>query len=212
LPVACSAAELELRRTSALGDARLVNVAVNSMMIPLGTPAPPFALPSLDGEIVNSDGLAPGRPLLVMFLSNHCPYVRHLERELGVLVAEYAPHVTAVAICSNDTKNYPDDGVDGLAEQAHRAVFTFPYLLDDSQLIARDYRAACTPDFFLYDAQRRLVYRGEFDESRPRNDAPVTGKALRAALDLVLAGQPVPEPQVPSIGCGIKWKPGNEPS
>ena len=182
------------------------------MMVPLGTPAPPFALPSLDGEIVASDGLAAGRPLLVMFLSNHCPYVRHLERELGALVAEYAPRVTAVAICSNDTERYPDDGVDGLAEQAHRAVFTFPYLLDDSQQIARDYQAACTPDFFVYDGQRRLVYRGEFDESRPRNDAPVTGKALREALDLVLAGLPVPEPQVPSIGCGIKWKPGNEPS
>jgi hypothetical protein len=147
-----------------------------------------------------------------MFLSNHCPYVRHLERELGSLLAEYAADVTAVAICSNDTKNYPDDGLAGLTEQAHRAGFTFPYLLDDSQQIARDYRAACTPDFFLYDTQRRLAYRGEFDESRPRNDAPVTGKTLRAALDLVLAGQPVPEPQVPSIGCGIKWKPGNEPS
>jgi peroxiredoxin len=182
------------------------------MMVPLGTPAPPFSLPSLDDEIVTSDHLDPARPLLVMFLSNHCPYVRHLERELSSLVAEYASHVTAVAICSNDTKNYPDDDVDGLTAQAHRAGFTFPYLLDDSQQIARDYRAACTPDFFLYDAQRRLVYRGEFDESRPRNDAPVTGKALRAALDLILAGQPVPEPQVPSIGCGIKWKPGNEPS
>jgi peroxiredoxin len=187
-------------------------MAVNSLMVPLGTPAPPFALPSLDGEIVTSDSLDSARPLLVMFLSNHCPYVRHLERELGSLLAEYAADVTAVAICSNDTKNYPDDGLAGLTEQAHRAGFTFPYLLDDSQQIARDYRAACTPDFFLYDAQRRLAYRGEFDESRPRNDAPVTGKTLRAALDLVLAGQPVPEPQVPSIGCGIKWKPGNEPS
>ncbi len=186
-------------------------MAVNSLMVPLGTPAPAFALPSLDGQIVSSDSLGPGRPLLVMFLSNHCPYVRHLERELGALVAEYAADVTAVAICSNDIKRYPDDGLDGLTEQAHRAGFTFPYLLDDSQQIARDYRAACTPDFFLYDAQRRLVYRGEFDESRPRNDAPVTGKALRAALDLVLAGQAVPEPQVPSLGCGIKWKPGNEP-
>jgi peroxiredoxin len=212
LPVACSAAELPFRCTSASGDARLVTVAVNSMMIALGTPAPPFALPSLDGEIVTSDGLAPGRPLLVMFLSNHCPYVRHLEQELASLVAEYAADVTAVAICSNDTDNYPDDGRDGLTAQAHRAGFTFPYLLDDTQHVARAYQAACTPDFFLYDGRRRLVYRGEFDESRPRNDAPVTGKALRAALDLVLIGEPVPEPQVPSIGCGIKWKRGNEPS
>jgi thiol-disulfide isomerase/thioredoxin len=187
-------------------------MAVNSMMVPLGTLAPPFALPSLDGQIVTSDGLSPGRPVLVMFLSNHCPYVRHLERKLGSLVAEYAQDVAAVAICSNDTENYPDDGLDGLIEQAHRAGFTFPYLRDDTQQVALAYRAACTPDFFLYDAQRRLVYRGEFDESRPRNDAPVTGKELRAALNLVLTGAPVPEPQVPSMGCGIKWKPGNEPS
>ncbi|MDQ2789376.1 MAG: thioredoxin family protein [Pseudonocardiales bacterium] len=187
-------------------------MAVNSMMVPLGTPAPPFALPSLDGEIVTSDGLAPGRPVLVMFLSNHCPYVRHLEQELGWLVAEYAQDVAAVAICSNDIKNYPADGPDGLIEQSHRAGFTFPYLFDDTQQVALAYHAACTPDFFLYDIERKLVYRGEFDESRPRNNAAVTGSALRAALRLVLAGQPVPEPQVPSMGCGIKWKPGNEPS
>jgi len=185
---------------------------MNSMMVPLGTLAPPFALPSLAGEIVASDGLARGRPLLVMFLSNHCPYVRHLERELGSLVAEYTPRVAAVAICSNDTKNYPDDGLNGLTEQAHRAGFTFPYLLDDTQHIALAYQAACTPDFFVYGAQGQLAYRGEFDESRPRSDAPVTGNALRAALNLVLTGAPVPEPQVPSMGCGIKWKPGNEPS
>jgi thiol-disulfide isomerase/thioredoxin len=152
-------------------------MAVNSMMVPLGTLAPPFTLPSLDGQIVTSDGLSPDQPVLVMFLSNHCPYVRHLERKLGSLVAEYAQDVAAVAICSNDTENYPDDGLDGLIEQAHRAGFAFPYLRDDTQQIALAYRAACTPDFFLYDAQRRLVYRGEFDESRPRNDAPVTGKA-----------------------------------
>jgi len=187
-------------------------MAVNSFMVPLGTPAPPFALPSLDGRIVTSDGFAPSRPLLVMFLSNHCPYVRHIERELGSLVAEYTPDVAVVAVCSNDIDNYPDDGLAGLTEQAHRAGFTFPYLLDDTQRVALAYRAACTPDFFLYDAGHRLVYRGEFDESRPRNDVPVTGKALRTALDLVLAGAPVPEPQVPSMGCGIKWKPGNEPA
>ncbi|MGH3718425.1 MAG: thioredoxin family protein [Pseudonocardiaceae bacterium] len=186
-------------------------MAVNSFMVPLGTLAPPFALPCLDGRIVTSDGLAPARPLLVMFLSNHCPYVRHIERELGSLVAEYTPDVAAVAICSNDVENYPDDGPAGLTEQAQRAGFTFPYLLDDTQRVALAYRAACTPDFFLYDSGRRLAYRGEFDDARPRNDAPVTGKALRAALDLVLVGKPAPEPQVPSMGCGIKWKPGNEP-
>jgi peroxiredoxin len=192
-------------------DERLATMAVNSFMVPLGTPAPPFALPSLDGQTVASDDLAPGQPLLVMFLSNHCPYVRHIERELGSLLAEYAQDVAAVAICSNDTEAYPADGLSGLTEQVHRAGFTFPYLLDDTQEVALAYRGACTPDFFLYNAGRKLVYRGEFDESRPRNDAPVTGKSLRAALDLVLAGQPVPEPQLPSLGCGIKWKPGNEP-
>jgi thiol-disulfide isomerase/thioredoxin len=178
-------------------------------MVPLGTPAPAFALPSLDGQIIRSDGFAAGRPLLVMFLCNHCPYVRHLERQLGALVSEYAG---AVAICSNDIANYPDDGPAGLTEQVHRAGFTFPYLLDESQQVAVAYRAACTPDFFLYDADGKLAYRGEFDESRPRNNAPVTGQALRAALELVLAGKPVDEPHVPSLGCGIKWKPGNEPA
>jgi len=181
-------------------------------MVPLGTPAPPFALPSLDGHIVRSDGFAAGRPLLVMFLCNHCPYVRHIERQLGAFVSEHAGEVDAVAICSNDIDRYPDDGPAGLAEQTDRARFAFPYLLDDSQQVALAYRAACTPDFFLYDADRKLAYRGEFDESRPRNDSPVTGQALRAALELVLAGKPVDEPHVPSLGCGIKWKPGNEPT
>jgi peroxiredoxin len=180
-------------------------------MVPLGTPAPPFALPSLDGRVISSD-IADGRPLLVMFLSNHCPYVRHIERELGSLVREHGQDVAAVAISSNDIDNYPDDGPEGLAEQVQRAGFTFPYLLDKTQQVALAYRAACTPDFFLYDAECKLAYRGEFDESRPRNGAPVTGRALRAALELVVAGQLVGEPQMPSLGCGIKWKPGNEPA
>jgi thiol-disulfide isomerase/thioredoxin len=188
-----------------------MTMAVNSSMVPLGTPAPPFALPSLDGQVVRSDELPADRPLLVMFLCNHCPYVRHIERELGSLVAEYAPHVTAVAICSNDTQSYPEDGPDRLAEQVRRAGFTFPYLLDETQQVALAYRAACTPDFFLYDTARTLAYRGQFDDSRPGQNIPVTGKTLREALDLVLAGQPVPEPHLPSLGCGIKWKPGNEP-
>lgn len=187
-------------------------MAVNSFMVPLGSPAPQFALPSLDGQMVQSDGLAAGQPLLVMFLCNHCPYVRHIERELGLLVSEYAGDAGAVAICSNDVDNYPDDGPAGLTEQGRRAGFTFPYLLDETQQVALSYRAACTPDFFLYDADRTLAYRGEFDESRPRNDVPVTGRSLRAALDSVLAGKPVSEPQMPSLGCGIKWKPGNEPT
>src|SRR5437763_7976966 len=123
-------------------------MAVSSFMVPLGTPAPPFALPSLDGQIVSLDSTATGRPLLVMFLSNHCPYVRHIERQLGALVTEHADDVAAVAICSNDIDRYPDDGPAGLTEQAHRAGFTFPYLLDESQQVALAYRAACTPDFF----------------------------------------------------------------
>jgi peroxiredoxin len=187
-------------------------VAVSSFMVPLGTPAPEFALPALDGRTIGP-GDAAGRPLLVMFLSNHCPYVRHIERELGSVVAEYAERgLATLAISSNDVESHPDDGPDGLAEQVRRAGFTFPYLLDSTQEVAKAYRAACTPDFFLYDAEHRLAYRGEFDDSRPKNDVPVSGRALRAALDRVMAGQPVPEPQVPSLGCNIKWKPGNEPS
>ncbi|MGH3906300.1 MAG: thioredoxin family protein [Pseudonocardiaceae bacterium] len=185
---------------------------MNSFMVPLGTPAPAFALPALDGQTVSPASLAAGRPLLVMFLSNHCPYVRHIEQHLGSLVAEYADrNLAAVAISSNNIDSYPDDGPAGLAEQVERAKFTFPYLLDAGQEVAKAYRAACTPDFFLYDAEHQLAYRGEFDESRPRNDVPITGQALRTALDHVLAGKPVPEPQVPSMGCNIKWKPGNEP-
>ncbi len=181
-------------------------------MVPLDTPAPAFALPALDGQLVSPADFA-GRPLLVMFLSNHCPYVRHIERELGVLIAGYGDQrLAAVAISSNNIDSHPDDGPTGLAEQVRRAGFTFPYLLDSSQEVAKAYRAACTPDLFLYDAEHRLAYRGEFDDSRPRNDLSVTGQALRAAVDQVLAGKPVPEPHVPSIGCSIKWKPGNEPN
>lgn len=187
-------------------------VAVSSFMVPLGTPAPTFALPTLDGQIVRPDDAA-GRPLLVMFLSNHCPYVRHIEWQLGSVLADCMTQgLVAVAISSNNVESHPDDGPAGLAEQVSRAGFIFPYLLDSTQEVAKAYRAACTPDFFLYDAEHRLAYRGEFDGSRPKNDVPVTGQALRAAVDQVLDGKPVPEPQAPSMGCNIKWKPGNEPS
>lgn len=187
-------------------------VAVNSFMVPLGSPAPSFTLPDLDGKPFTTEQDALGRPLLVMFLSNHCPYVRHIEGALGTLLAEYADRdLAAVGVASNSVESHPDDGPDGLAAQVARAGFTFRYLLDSTQEVARAYRAACTPDFFLYDAAHELAYRGEFDGSRPRNDLPVTGESLRAALDLVLAGEPVPEPQIPSLGCNIKWKPGNEP-
>lgn len=188
-------------------------MAVSSQMVPLGSPVPEFSLPSLDGAQVTSSDLVGAPALLVMFLSNHCPYVRHIEDVLGSVVAEYAERgVAAVAICSNDTNTHPDDGGSGMAEQARRAKFGFPYLVDESQQVAHEFRAACTPDFFLYDGDGQLAYRGEFDESRPRNDTAVTGEELRAAMDQVLAGKPVPEPHVPSMGCGIKWKPGNEPA
>jgi len=191
--------------------ARLVRMAVSSFLVPLGTPAPDFALPSVAGPQVKlADVSSPA--LLVVFLSNHCPYVRHIESGLGAFAAEYAGKgLTTVGICSNDVDNYPDDDAPGLADQAERAGFSFPYLVDSSQDAAKAYNAACTPDFFLYDAQRRLVYRGAFDESRPKNDVPVTGDLLRAAADTALRGEAVPEPHVPSLGCSIKWRPGNEP-
>ncbi|WP_336213535.1 thioredoxin family protein [Nonomuraea sp. LPB2021202275-12-8] len=187
-------------------------MAANSFMVPLGTPAPPFDLTAVDGGSVSLEDLKGSPATLVAFLSNHCPYVRHVEHSLGALAAGYGSRLSVVAICSNDSVNYPDDDPTHLAEQAARAGFTFPYLLDDTQEVARAYRAACTPDFFLYDAEFRLVYRGEFDGSRPHSTVPVTGSSLRAAIDALLSGAPVPADQTPSIGCGIKWKPGNEPA
>jgi peroxiredoxin len=187
-------------------------MAVSSLMVPLGTPAHDFKLPSVAGATVSLADLD-GPALLVMFLSNHCPYVRHVERALAATVAEYADRgLAAVGICSNDRTTHPDDGPAGLAGQARRAGFGFPYLLDEDQQVAAAYRAMCTPDLFLYDADRRLAYRGAFDESTPRNGLPLTGALLRDALDRVLAGQPVPEPQRPSMGCSLKWKPGNQPA
>ncbi|GAA2015822.1 thioredoxin family protein [Nocardiopsis rhodophaea] len=186
--------------------------ATHSYMVELGTPAPDFTLPAVGGDTVSLGDVADAPALVVMFLSNHCPYVRRIEEGIGQVGAEYRDKgVATVAICSNDVVNYPDDSAEHLAEQAERAGFTFPYLVDETQEVARAYRAACTPDFFVYDAERRLAYRGEFDAARPGNDLPVDGASLRAALDAVLAGKPVPEPHTPSLGCGIKWKPGNSP-
>ncbi|MEO3800322.1 thioredoxin family protein [Nonomuraea sp. B1E8] len=186
-------------------------MAANSFMVPLGTPAPAFDLTAIDGGSVSLEDLKGSPATLVIFLSNHCPYVRHIEDGIGALAADYGARLSIVAISSNDSVNYPDDDPTHLAEQAERAGFTFPYLLDETQEVAKAYRAACTPDFFLYDAQMRLAYRGEFDGARPGNAEPVTGASLRAAIDAVLAGDPVPEEQHPSLGCGIKWKPGNAP-
>jgi peroxiredoxin len=187
-------------------------VATNSFMVPIGTPAPDFSLPPVSGSKVSSADFADASALLVIFLSNHCPYVRRVETGIGSVTAAYAGRgLATVGICSNYVVSHPDDDAAHLAEQAARAGFTFPYLIDETQEVARAYRAACTPDFFLYDADRRLAYRGEFDGARPSNDVPADGATLRAALDKVLAGEPVPEPHSPSLGCNIKWKPGNEP-
>lgn len=181
-------------------------------MLPLGTPAPDFALRATDGSTVALADFAGASALLVMFVCNHCPYVKHVQDKLAELAAEYQHRgVAVVGICSNDAGAYPDDAPAELARQAERVGFTFDYLVDETQEVAKAYRAACTPDFFVFDAGRTLVYRGQMDDSRPGNDQPVTGRDLRAALDAVLAGEPVPADQHPSLGCGIKWKLGNAP-
>jgi len=174
-------------------------------MVPLGTHAPDFALPDLTGTTVRRDDFAAAPALLVAFLCNHCPYVRHIETELGAVLGQF-PGVAVVGVCTNDTDAYPDDRPELLAEQARRAGWTFPYLVDEDQQVGRAYNAACTPDFFLYDDRRRLAYRGAFDESTPGNGRPVTGSLLGAALTQVLAGEPVPEPHRASMGCSIKWR------
>jgi peroxiredoxin len=173
-------------------------------MVALGTPAPDVALPDVHGRLVLRDDLQ-GPALLVMFLCNHCPYVRHVEAELGRLLARH-PDLAAVGICPNDTDAYPDDAAPHLAAQAARAGWTFPYLVDADQSVSREFGAACTPDFFLYDAARRLAYRGAFDTSTPGNGEPVTGTLLDDAVTAVLAGVAVPEPHRPSMGCSIKWR------
>jgi len=183
-----------------------------STMLELGTQAPDFALPEVGGGTVRLADLPAGRPLLVMFLSRHCPYVQHVQEGLAALCREYGDRgVAMVAISANDTARYPDDRPERLQEQKAAAGFPFPYLHDATQEVAKAYRAACTPDFFLFDADRRLAYRGQMDASRPGNGVPVTGADLRAALDALLLGRPVPAEQIPSVGCNIKWKPGNEP-
>ncbi len=179
-------------------------MANESTMVPLGTSLPPFTLSSLTGDQVTSEGLA-GRPLLVAFMCNHCPYVQHIEEGFGRLAASHS-ELAVVAICTNDATAYPDDGPDRLADQASRAGWTFPYLVDETQEVGRAFRAACTPDFFLYDASGRLAYRGAMDTSTPGNGVPVTGELLDAAIREVLAGRPVPEPHRPSMGCSIKWR------
>ncbi|MGB7264912.1 MAG: thioredoxin family protein [Terracidiphilus sp.] len=181
--------------------------ATESTMLELGTVAPDFALTDVvTGKTVHRDDFR-GKPLLVLFICAHCPYVKHIEKSLGKLGADYAGKpIGIVAISANDAGAYPDDGPAGLKQQAKNNGFAFPYLYDESQDVAKAYKAACTPDPYLFDSNFRLVYRGEYDASRPSNGVPVTGKELRAAMDAVLAGKPVPAEQKPSIGCNIKWK------
>ena len=178
-----------------------------STMLPLGTSAPPFSLPDVSGKTVSITDFQHAPALLVMFICNHCPYVKHVRSGLAQLARDYqAKGVAVVAISSNDVTSHPDDSPAKMAVEAKEAGYTFAYLYDESQAVAQSYQAACTPDFFLFDREKRLVYRGQLDDSRPGNGVPVTGKDLRAALDAVLAGKPVTSEQKPSIGCNIKWK------
>jgi peroxiredoxin len=186
--------------------------ATASTMLPLGTEAPDFELPDTDGEIHRRDDFASAPALVVAFICNHCPYVVHIRREWArVAKALQERGVAVVAIAANDVEAYPQDGPKGMAEEARECGYTFPYLFDETQEVAQAYRAACTPDFYVFDRERKLAYRGQFDDSRPSNGTPVTGADLTAAVDAVLAGRPAPEDQRPSMGCNIKWKSGNEP-
>jgi peroxiredoxin len=183
-----------------------------STMLPLGTVAPGFQLPDTDGKTVSLDDFAGAPALLVAFICNHCPYVKHVCHELARLGKDYQDKgVAVVGISANDAVLYPDDSPAMMAKEKAEVGYTFPYLYDETQQVALAYKAACTPDFYVFDRDQKLVYRGQLDGSRPGNPTPVTGKDLRTALDAVLAGHPVSDDQRPSLGCNIKWKPGNEP-
>lgn len=186
-------------------------MAVASTMLSLGTVAPEFSLPdTVSGRMLSLDQVAGDRTTVVMFLCNHCPYVKHVNDAIVRLANDYSLRgVSFVAISSNDVERYPEDSPAEMKRTARELGYPFPYLFDESQDVARAYQAACTPEFYVFDGDRRLVYRGQLDDSRPANDTPVTGRDVRAALDAVLAGRPVSQEQVPSIGCGIKWKQGN---
>ena len=187
-------------------------VLTASTMLPLGAAAPSFALPDTTGRTVRREDFADAAGLLVLFLCNHCPYVKHVRHELAAIGRDYLPRgIAVVAINSNDGDAYPDDAFPRMAAEVERAGYPFPYLHDPTQEVARAYRAACTPDLFLFDRDRRLVYRGQLDDARPGNTVPVSGRDLRRALDALLAGQPIDPVQRPSMGCNIKWRPGNAP-
>ena len=187
-------------------------VKTASTMIELGVKAPDFSLPDVSGKMVSLSDFADAPALLVVFMCNHCPYVIHVADGLARLAADYQQRgVAVVGINSNDTAAYPDDSPENMAKEVKRRRYSFPYLYDESQEVAKAYRAACTPDYYVFDRQQKLVYRGQMDSSRPGGGAEVTGDDLRAALDAVLENQPVSANQKPSLGCNIKWRPGNEP-
>ncbi len=182
-------------------------------MLPLGTPAPDFQLPDPSGKMIALSDFKSAPALAVFFICNHCPYVKHIQKGLVQFARDYqARGLAIVAISSNDVQTHPEDSPAKMAQEAKTAGYTFPYLYDESQAVAKAYQAACTPDIFLFDAGRKLFYRGQFDDSRPGNGVPVTGKDLRVATDAVLGGKPVPSRQIPSVGCNIKWKSGHAPA
>jgi peroxiredoxin len=186
--------------------------ATPSTMLDLGTTLPAFRLRDIKGKAVTSNDFGASRGLLVAFVCPHCPYVRHVRSEFARLARDVQQRgISVIAINSNDATAFPDDSPEGMRQEASEVGYTFPYLVDDTQEVAKSFRAACTPDFFLFDNQRRLVYRGQFDDSRPRTQVPVTGKDLMAAIDALLAGKPVSPDQRPSMGCNIKWLKGGEP-
>jgi len=181
-------------------------VKTASTMLQLGTKAPEFSLPNIDGSVVSLADFADKKGLLVVFMCNHCPFIKHLRTELSEFGNEYQDKgLGVIGISSNDVASHPDDSPEKMAEEAAEAGYRFAYVYDESQEVAKAYKAACTPDFFLFDSDMTLAYRGQFDGSRPGNDIPVTGADLRAACDQVLASEPVPVEQKPSIGCNIKW-------
>jgi len=188
-------------------------MATRSTSIPVGTPAPPLSLPRADGAgTVSLDDFSDARALVVVFMCNHCPYVKAVESAIGAFATEYADKgLATLGVSANDVNSNPDDSPEHMVEQAQRAGFDFPYLYDEMQQVARAYGAACTPDFFLFDRDRRLAYHGQMDDARPGNGIEASADDLRTAADMVLAGEAVPEPHAPSVGCSIKWKPGNEP-
>jgi peroxiredoxin len=181
-------------------------------MLELGTTLPPFRLRDLDGKVATSNDFGNAKGLLVAFICPHCPFVRHIRNEFARAAEEFQRRGLAViAINSNDTEAFPEDDPKGMRQEAQEVGYTFRYFFDDTQEVAKAFQAACTPDFFLFDDRQRLVYRGQFDDSRPKSDIPVTGKDLRAAVDALLAGRLVSPAQKPSLGCNVKWKKGNEP-